>query len=564
MALNENGFKAKCEPCILCGEQVVFASYDLYKNKKYWGMCPDCIHKAVENQREERAKKEEVIKSERRKQEYINFLTQLENYNVIPYDKICPAGNDVLYIIGNGFDLMHNVRSSYYNFRDSMGKSNKLRETLESFLKSKDIWSDFENSLAQFDVDLMCSAEMLGTHLDTMEAYCEDGGGAEFYRALDLATWPMNDVVEQLPKKLAKWVDTLKIGTDDRPLKNMFVDGKVLCFNYTEFVEQLYNVQSSNICYIHGCRKNKHGKLIIGHSYDADVDLYNVSGGPKYRKNAHRRELFVAAKEMVTPRISEYDDALTKHCDKIIKEHENFFSSLNAIREIIVIGHSMSKADLPYFAEIAKRVSDLDSVKWYFGCYGNADLQNMAEVIKQLRIANDNVFVFRTDEIRTTLKSGTYEPVVNRRAKPKEKTTASANGAWCASVEGGHLQIYNKEKSAHFSFNFSEYINTMVFAPAGDYLVVTNYYKMSIFIFRLAEGQWIFVNELQNPSQRDLINNSLDSIYLQADKILFVYNNRVRGYSVLDGEMLFNDAVKHALQHYYIGEEVYNKLVGRV
>ena len=38
--------------------------------------------------------------------------------------------NTTLYIIGNGFDMMHGVPSSYYNFRDTIGKNNMLRFTL--------------------------------------------------------------------------------------------------------------------------------------------------------------------------------------------------------------------------------------------------------------------------------------------------------------------------------------------------------------------------------------------------------------------------------------------------
>ncbi|HHV19544.1 MAG TPA: hypothetical protein GXZ27_12010 [Thermoanaerobacterales bacterium] len=39
-----------------------------------------------------------------------------------------------LFVIGNGFDIMHGVPSSYYNFRDTIGKNNILRFTLETYI----------------------------------------------------------------------------------------------------------------------------------------------------------------------------------------------------------------------------------------------------------------------------------------------------------------------------------------------------------------------------------------------------------------------------------------------
>ena len=87
----------------------------------------------------------------------------------------------------------------------------------------------------------------------------EDSGAAEYYMALEMAAEPMRSITEELEKKFRRWIEKLEIGTHDRPLKSIFHDDKVLCFNYTEFVEELYGVSKSNVCYIHGCRRKKRG-----------------------------------------------------------------------------------------------------------------------------------------------------------------------------------------------------------------------------------------------------------------------------------------------------------------
>lgn len=45
----------------------------------------------------------------------LNFLQS--KFDILPLEKVAPDTEDkVLYVIGNGFDLMHGVRSSYYYF----------------------------------------------------------------------------------------------------------------------------------------------------------------------------------------------------------------------------------------------------------------------------------------------------------------------------------------------------------------------------------------------------------------------------------------------------------------
>lgn len=49
------------------------------------------------------------------------FETMLPLWNVMDLGEINPS-TDSIVILGNGFDLMHGVKSSYYAFRDTLGK----------------------------------------------------------------------------------------------------------------------------------------------------------------------------------------------------------------------------------------------------------------------------------------------------------------------------------------------------------------------------------------------------------------------------------------------------------
>ena len=189
-----------------------------------------------------------------------------------------------LYIIGNGFDLMHRTPSSYYSFRDSLGKRNRLRESLEMALTAEDIWADFENSLGSLNLDLMGSRHIVDMWLDDFGIYDdEDAGAAEYYMAVEAAATPIINLVNELQPAFRRWVNSLEAGTNDRPLADLIrTDGKVLDFNYTEFIETLYGVR--DVCYIHGNRKRK-GKLILGHRPGAESLLHEKERGPKsYRQ----------------------------------------------------------------------------------------------------------------------------------------------------------------------------------------------------------------------------------------------------------------------------------------
>lgn len=62
--------------------------------------------------------------------------------------------DDVLYIIGNGFDLHHEVASSYSSFRLWLKKNDYALFNLYETVCSYDaLWSDFEASMAYVSRD---------------------------------------------------------------------------------------------------------------------------------------------------------------------------------------------------------------------------------------------------------------------------------------------------------------------------------------------------------------------------------------------------------------------------
>ncbi|MEG2679070.1 MAG: AbiH family protein [Oscillospiraceae bacterium] len=553
--------------CDACGKTFIFSGSEQTQfAQRGWALpkrCPVCRKEKRDLQMREKQQIERLKWQRDKVVEKEQFNVQLENWKVVAKEDIHPGNNQVLYIIGNGFDLMHGVHSSYYAFRDFLGKRNVLRQTLEDFLTVEDIWVDFEEALAHFEMEAMCSESLVDDWLDIFDAYDEDSCVANYFLAAEAAAGPILTVAAELPRQFRRWVETLSIGTDDRPLKNIFRNGKVLCFNYTEFVETLYGVAKNNVCYIHGCRRKEkyHQKetLILGHTPGASDEAYdfdhNSSAGTK---DPYKRYMIEASQENVFRLIAEGDQALTKNCSDIIADHEAFFSGLNEVEDIIVVGHALGRVDWDYFSQVASRTSARKKARWYFGCHGLRDLEHLEQLLTVLEIERSSVFVFRTDDISVT-------SLKNREIVPPHKSVdngkfwcTSDDGKWAVKTLGCSLLIVNVEKrETDYETMLPPYIGDVFFAPSQKTLfIITHGEHSGVFFFSLTEDHWSFTGELESAQYQRVISVSLSRVFLTDQEVTFVYNNRVRKYALIDGATISNRAVRKAPSFFYDGEEV--------
>lgn len=535
--------------CDNCGE--IFIHRCKNKNSpSYCSYCYGTMRRAREQQIE--AEKQRIEDEKWRRQSIIDkkrFEEQLLQTSTIPIEELRPQGS-TLYVIGNGFDLMHGVKSSYRAFRDFLGKNSDLRFKLESYLKTDDIWADFEDALGHIHMDMMANPDVVGDMLDATGFFKDDSGAAEYYMALEMAAEPMRSITKDLEKWFRMWIEKLEIGTNDRPLKTLFQDDKVLCFNYTEFVEELYGVSESNICYIHGCRRKKKGhqkeQLILGHKPGASEEEYALIRGLK-RKKSYRSHVIDVAQEGVVRLLSEYDEAITKNSQSIISAHSSFFRSLTDVTNVVVIGHSISPVDWDYFLEVAKNTPD---AHWYFGCHGIHDLENAQHLANMLEIA---FTVFRTDGISVTgIPEADHKTQVH---KPVWKKIQSPDRKW--NVQWMEKKISIMGSASQTNRIMQDNIKRCIFSPAGDILfVIINGFDAGIPFFRLADETWEYIDEMEPILNQNLLNRRLRYVYLNGEKIAFVYNNRVREYSLETGALVQNLARRDAKSEHYEGTEI--------
>ena len=375
-----NDLKIKCVCCqsefvFTVGEQDFYAERGFSLPKR----CPECC-KQRKIEKQQAAEQEWHSREEQKIQELLDKLP----YDRLPLPEVTVDNpSKTLYVIGNGFDIAHGVPSRYINFRDSMGKNNSLRLNLETYLKVDDLWSDFEEALAHIDGSaLLGNVDMW---LDIMGAYEPDALAADFCMAYETAAEPAMEILRMLPKSFRKWVETLKPSKQPIYKSLLHQNGTYLNFNYTEFPEILYNIPSQNIKYIHGCRTDKKQDLILGHAFESgeDDDWTPSMPLPKY-KSIRKQEMLAAALDGTTRYLADYMESTTKNTKQIITENQEFFEKLSDIETIVVVGHSLSPVDYPYFREIIKY--NRNKANLLITWYSSHDLYNIHKFVGEMNI----------------------------------------------------------------------------------------------------------------------------------------------------------------------------------
>ena len=303
-----------------------------------------------------------------------------------------------LFIIGNGFDIAHDLKTNYLYFKkfvyqqaygkDDLIESLQNMDSIKEYLKEKDdrifenelrseemeeilngfdsqeklkllyqillhitstekFWGDFEEKLACFPfMNASTPYHVTNDSKDDAESRKE--------RAKKVADKLSQYVHYQLNKLFKQWIKetyeqwesqlSMRKFTSHFPIAKETIltnrDARFLNFNYTRTLEDFYGIPSSNIIHIHGDLDD--GVLIFGHGEDLIVipEGADVLSRAMYRLSAANR----------------------KPVNQQLRKHEYFFKSLSSIKEIYFIGFGIrdeNGVDAPYFREIFKQAPDV-------------------------------------------------------------------------------------------------------------------------------------------------------------------------------------------------------------
>lgn len=265
----------------------------------------------------------------------------------------------LLYVIGNGFDLYHQIPSGYADFgRYLSGVDPRLHNLSKKYFSFDGNWADFENTLANLNVDLL---------LDEASTYCvpysaddwSDAFHHDYRYEIDLI---VSSLSEELKRRFTEWVCRLIIPTPSScavPLLDLPLHARYLTFNYTNTLQTLYGVSPDRITHIHNKATGLNSDLVLGHGVNPRT-IASLNAGTDLEAQDPR---VTHANEC----IDDYFSRTYKPTDRVISAHQKFFASLSDVKSIRILGHSFSKVDWPYFALIAEKAkaSNPDWIYYY-------------------------------------------------------------------------------------------------------------------------------------------------------------------------------------------------------
>lgn len=273
-----------------------------------------------------------------------------------------------LYIIGNGFDLHHGLKTSYLNFRDDyVKKSSVLWNVLldiygEAPQNNNLWWKDFENMLGKVDYDSLSKSR--------------NGDALGFMKVRNL-------MKGKLPPSFGKWIKDVDSQIDASKIELMDeIDASSLffTFNYTLLLEKAYHVKEENVWHIHGSVKHP-DDIILGH--DADAGQL-VKYTQEYNKDQQR----------ISPSYADYinQESLNgakKVKDRIWKEEERF-DKYCGIKHLIAMGFSFNNIDLPYIEKIWNLNRYKDEVEWTVYVHTSED-ESIIKTLMDIGVSKHNI-----------------------------------------------------------------------------------------------------------------------------------------------------------------------------
>lgn len=276
---------------------------------------------------------------------------------------------DSLVVVGNGFDLAHGLKTSFTDFRSWLINHDQGRflQSMEDIFyglydadKNK-LWSEFESALGKVDID--------DIHLEYQE----------IFKGKDVFDDIIEPTVLFIGMNFTAWIKDINTQFV-KPKLSLPKDALYLSFNYTDTLESVYGIPQKQICHIHGWEKG-------------DTELvYGCKDNPIPFSLLDKEEKD-CIQYLVRYKCAEFlKDALKKNTTKHINDHHTFFESIESVKNVFVIGHSLAEVDWPYFLEIHKHSSKEST--WHITYHNYQDKIKLQSCLLLTKLKNVQLTVF--------------------------------------------------------------------------------------------------------------------------------------------------------------------------
>jgi len=320
-----------------------------------------------------------------------------------------------LYIIGNGFDISHDLDTKYQHFALYLkANHNELYELILKYYWLPDLdpndqeslrnlkWGEFESKLAEMDFE-----ELLEDFKDYLPDYGSDEFRSRDYHSFDQQVGAMIDrLTTELYVTFKEFI--LHVAFHEKPkcLLALETNAQFLSFNYTDTLERYYGINKKHIKYIHGRAKTDGDTTILGHGIDpiefmdkTPVPPVGLSDADMEMWREEQADNWDYAYDSGRQTAIGYFNTSHKSTSEIIAANAAFFDALTDIERVIVLGHSISPVDQPYFSKIIGSIT-YSQPKWLVSYFSDVDIPERLNTLKSLGVSEAQIEFIKIDDLK--------------------------------------------------------------------------------------------------------------------------------------------------------------------
>jgi hypothetical protein len=291
-----------------------------------------------------------------------------------------------LIIVGNGFDIYHDLRTKYEHFGQYIeDHESELFYLLENLYDVPNLWSDFESNLSALNLQYLIeeSSEGVGDEDD------EHPMRSEAF-IMDSANDKIDKLTNGLRDALCDWIMGIEY---DKTNGNRFTcfskNDDFITFNYSQTLEYVYGINVNSIIYLHNKavgyigshNDDNHSDIVIGHNVKEHYDKQYRSQGNIGIKELFCEDAFEESKRYYSELFKDTKSNFPK-LERIIKNAKNY-------NEIYILGHSLSDVDIEYFKYITGKIPI--NASFYITYYGSTEKPVIEQKAKEFLHSRSNV-----------------------------------------------------------------------------------------------------------------------------------------------------------------------------
>lgn len=295
-----------------------------------------------------------------------------------------------LTIIGNGFDLHHEIKSSFSNFQTWLIENQKkLYDEIVQLYNISDNkwWNEFEKNLGTLDIE---------KYADKIICKCKEKCYTNHQLIIEDEKNVFLNLLLSLKLSFKHWINELNAPNINKKVSLTTENTFFINLNYTNTLQSLYRIKDEQILHIHGKNASKLIDFIIGHNVTYPDAIRRISESIPKEADINIVSRFWTdantSKKLVERDCQEAAinilELLKKDTGGIISENQNKFNSFQDVETINVYGFSFSEIDFPYLDEVIK-VTDQNKVKWNISWYEQKDRNRIEKYMLQKGILYD-------------------------------------------------------------------------------------------------------------------------------------------------------------------------------